>query len=140
MNYFNPLDWLKLFYRVRLLHFLLVGGTGVLLNLLMTWFFTEFFFGLEGYFYGYLIGLSVNIVYNFLLHTHVTYKTKKEHMKRFRWFVAYTLVFTFIQALLVRWLTPLIGLEYYLFVIATIIAIGSIITFLIFKLWLFKEK
>ncbi len=43
MNIFNPVDWFHLFYRHRLIHFLFVGSTGVLINLLFTGFLTEFF-------------------------------------------------------------------------------------------------
>lgn len=140
MNYLNPIDWLKFFHKIRFLHFAAVGITGVAINLALTWTFVEFFFGREKYFYGYLIGLTANTIYNFTLHTIVTYKTKKNHSKRFLAFVTYTALYTVVQASLVKWLTPIIGIDYYIFVIAFIIACGSIVTFTLFKFWLFKER
>ena len=126
-------------YKIRLIHFLFVGGTGVLINLLLTWFFTEFVFGIEQYFYGYLIGLIANLVYNFILHTVLTYKTKKKHMMRFQLFIAYSLIMSFIQAAVIKFITPRIGLEWYLVIIGTVILVFSLLTFVVFKLWLFKE-
>lgn len=137
--YTTGMNILKYFYKVRFLHFLFVGGTGVLINLLLTWIFTEFVFGLEQYFYGYLIGLFANLVYNFTLHTILTYKTTKKHILRFQIFIVYSLVMSFVQAGVIKVITPIIGLRFYLIVIATVILVFSIINFLVFKLWLFKE-
>ena len=136
----NPINILKLLYKINYLQFFAVGVTGVLINLTIVYTLTEFIFGLENYYTAYLIGLTVNLLYNFLAHTIITFQTKKHHKTRFTYFVIYSLALSGLQAITVRYLTPIIGLEYYLFTIASIIFIFSTVTFVFFKLVLFNEK
>lgn len=124
----------------KYLHFFATGVSGVALNLFVTWFLTTYYFGLENYFKAYIISLLCNLVYNFVLHTKVTFATKERHMQRFVFFVAYSILLTAVQAYVVRTITPIVGLEYYLFVIATAIAVFSCVTFVFFKFFLFNEK
>ncbi len=135
----NPLWWLKLMARLRYLHFFVVGATGVAINLGLTAFFAELVFGRENYFSAYLIGLFVNLLYNFILHTVVTFKTKDKHATRLMIFLAYSLVLTYVQAYLVKHITAWVGVNWYLVVIASVILIFSIVTFLLFKFVLFRE-
>ncbi len=124
----------------KYLHFFMTGVSGVGINLLVTWFLTTYVFGLAGYFKGYIIGTTINLFYNFALHTKVTFETKSGHARRFIFFVTYSLVLTAVQASVVRVVTPMVGLEYYLFVIAGAIFIFSCVTFLFFKFFLFHEQ
>ena len=126
-------------FRHKYLHFFMTGTSGVVINLFITWLLTTLVFGLPGYFKAYIIGTTINLIYNFALHTKVTFQTKKRHVRRFAFFVAYSLLFTVIQAYVVRTLTPIIGLHLYLFVIAATIFVFSCITFLFFKFFLFRE-
>src|SRR3989344_9646925 len=66
----------------KYLHFFATGTSGVVLNLFVTWFLTTFVFGLQNYFKAYVIALAVNLVYNFVLHTKVTFGTRGGHGRR----------------------------------------------------------
>jgi putative flippase GtrA len=137
-HFFNPLWWLSFLHRTRYAHFFIVGATGVLINLAITALFAELVFGREQYFTGYLIGLAANLLYNFGLHTVVTFKTKDRHITRLAIFLAYSLAMSYIQALVVKWLTDLVGVDWYLVVIASVILAFSVVTFVLFKFLLFK--
>jgi putative flippase GtrA len=138
-NFFNLFLWWNLFWRLKITQFVLVGGTGVLIQLVVTWGFTNFVFGLDKYYIGYSIGLSLNLIYNFVMHTFVTFSAKRGHGKRFIGFIIYSLLMTLLQYLIVRGLVYLVGEKWYLLVIATVVLVFSIVTFLLFKFWLFKE-
>lgn len=126
-------------HRTRFVHFFVIGMTGVGINLGLTAFFAELVFGREQYFYAYLIGLFANLLYNFILHTRVTFKTRGNHTRRLTIFAAYSLVLAYVQAHVVRFLTDLVGVNWYLVVIASVIFAFSVVTFLMFKFVLFKE-
>jgi putative flippase GtrA len=136
----NPFFVFRLLSHHRYIHFFLIGVTGVGINLVLTWFFAEFVFGRSRYFDAYLIGLAGNLVYNFILHTVITFKTTRAHSKRFIVFIFYALLMTALQAYLVKIITPIVGVDYYLFVIASIILFFSTVSFFIFKLSVFNEK
>lgn len=138
-NFFNPLWWFKLLHSARFVHFFAVGVTGVAINLAITAFFAELVFGREQYFSAYLIGLAANLLYNFVLHTMVTFKTKGNHVRRLTIFVAYSLCLAYIQAQCVKWLTAYVGVDWYLVVIASVIFVFSTLTFVLFKFVLFKS-
>lgn len=138
-NIFNIALWIKMFWKLKVIQFLLVGGTGVLIQLLTTFILTEYVFELKLYYIGYSIGLILNLIYNFFMHTYFTFKTKKSHGKRLTGFIGYSLIMILFQYSVVRWIIWMVGEKWYLLVISTTILIFSIISFLIFKLWLFKE-
>lgn len=127
-------------YKTRFIHFFITGVTGVILNLLTTFLTTEFIFGRDNYFYGYLCGLIINLIYNFTLHTIITFQTHKYHTLRFAGFVTYSLLLSALQAFLVKTIVDIVGVDLYLIVITGIIAIFSILTFILFKYGIFKEK
>lgn len=139
-KYLSPLWWAHFLRETRYLHFFSVGMSGVLLNLAITAFFTELVFGRENYFSAYLIGLTVNLLYNFALHTLVTFKTKGHHAKRMVAFFAYSISLAYIQAQVVRIVTSWVGVDWYLVVIATVILSFSAVTFLLFKFILFRNR
>ncbi len=138
-NFLNVFLWIKVFWKHNVIQFLLVGGSGVLLQLIVTWLLTSFVFGLEKYYIGYTFGLSLNLIYNFILHTFFTFKAKNGHGRRFIGFIVYSLFMAMLQYLIVRGLVYLFGNSWYLVVISGVILICSIITFIIFKFWLFRE-
>jgi hypothetical protein len=135
----NPFFVLHLLIKTKYLHFFLSGISGVVLQLAFTWFFTEFIFGQARYFDAYLFGLAIALMYLFALHTFITFRTKQGHPKRFLWFFLYSLCMSALQAFLVKVITPIVGIQYYLVVIAGIILMFSTVSFLFFKLALFKE-
>lgn len=125
--------------RHRLLHFFLTGGTGAALNLALTAALAELVFGREDYFYAYLIGLAANIVYNFVLHSRFTFRTQGGHRRRFAAFAAYNLAMTALQAVVVRRLVAWVGVDFYLPVIALVILCFSLLTYLVYRFWLFRQ-
>lgn len=129
----------KFLYSSRYIHFFAVGVTAVGLNLGVTVGFTELFFGREQYFSAYLIGLTVSLLYSFTMHTVVTFKTSSDHFKRLVYFAAYSLSLAYVQALLVKTITSIVGIDWYATVIAAVILSLSIMTFVIFKFFMFKE-
>ncbi len=139
-NLLSPTWWFRLLHSSRYLHFFVVGVTGVAINLGLTAFFAELVFGREQYFSAYLIGLSANLLYNFVLHTAVTFKTNGKHAQRLIIFVAYSLALAYVQTQCVKWLTALVGIDWYLVVIASVILAFSVITFVLFKFILFRQK
>src|SRR5262249_44192232 len=128
-----------LLHKTKYLHFFLIGVSGVAINLGVTAFFAEFVFGRERYFEAYLIGLVTGLIYLFALHTFITFQTKERHLRRFVLFFIYSLLMSAFQAFLVKTITPIVGIQYYLLVIAAIILVFSTVTFVLFKLVLFKE-
>lgn len=124
----------------KFLHFFVTGVIGVILNLVITWVLTTFVYGINGYFTAYLIGTAVNLLFNFTIHTLITFKTRTRHMRRLLGFVLYNLGMTTVQAVIIKYFTALFGLQYYLLVIAGTIFIFSISSFVIFKFFLFHEQ
>ena len=139
-NLFNPLAWGRMLWKHNIIQFLLVGGTGLIIQLLTTWLLTTFLFTLSTYYIGYSIGLGLNLIYNFIMHSNFTFKTKKNHSKRFTKFIIYSFSMALFQYVLVRSLVYLIGETWYLVIITSVIFVFSIITYIIFKFWLFKDK
>jgi|CXWL01.1.fsa_nt_gi putative flippase GtrA len=138
-EYLNPRLWFIFLRETRYLHFFGVGATGVAINLAITAFFAEIVFGRTHYFNAYLIGLFVNLLYNFVFHTFVTFKTNSKHLYRLSIFVIYSLTLAYIQAYIVKYLTDWLGINWYIVIIASVIFIFSITTFVLFKFVLFKE-
>lgn len=136
----NPVRVLSLLYKYKYVHFFIVGGSGVALNLGITWALTTFVFGLERYFDAYLIGISANLLWNFLLYSFAIFKTKGDHGRRLALFVAYFIAMTWFNTLIVRSIVERVGVEHYLIVIAGVILILSTVNFFVFKLSLFKER
>ena len=134
----SPRWWIAFLHRTRYLHYFMVGISGVAVNLGISVVLTELFFGRDNYFTAYLIGLSVGLLYNFILHTVVTFKTSGNHAARLFFFLAYSLALTYVQAQVVRNLTDIVGVNWYVVVIASVIMVFSVITFVLFKFVLFK--
>ncbi len=139
-NYMNLEKIGKFLETHKYIYFFIVGSSGAILNLAVTWTLTTFVFGIERYFTAYIFGIIVNLIYNFTFYSRAVFKTRSRHMWRFFVFVTYSILITFTQALLVKTLTPIIGLELYLLVIASVILFFSVINFFVFKLSIFNDK
>ena len=133
-----PFVW-NLLVRYRYVHFFATGVSGVLINLSVTWVLTTFLFGVDRYFTAYIFGIAANLAYNFTLYSIVIFGTKRRHVRRFLVFVIYSLIMTFIQAYIVKIITPVVGYEMYLLVIAATIFVFSTFNFFVFKLSFFRE-
>lgn len=132
-------EWLVSLFE-RYVSFFLTGASGAMLNLGVTWLLTTYVFGIDQYFYGYAVGLGSNLVYNFVRHSLVTFQTRDGHWKRFAAFILYSLVMTGLQYVVVRNIVSLTGEQFYLLVIAGVIAVFSTVTFLVCNYWLFNES
>jgi putative flippase GtrA len=139
-RWLNPVAVLQLLRDTRYLHFFVVGMSGVAMNLGITAGLTELAFGREHYFSAYLIGLGANLLYNFVLHTRITFRTSGGHARRLAIFLAYSLVLAYVQARVTKALVAWLGVDWYLVVIPSVILVFSVITFVIFKFILFKEE
>ena len=137
---FNFKALFGILFRYRYVHFFVTGSAGVLINLLITSILTEFFLGRENYFTAYIFGIMANLFFNFSVYTLHTFRTTTRHLKRFAIFIFYSLAMTYIQALIVKTITPVIGVDFYLFVIGGVILFFSVFNFLVFKMALFYES
>lgn len=124
----------------RFIHYFGITGIGLCLNLLITTMLTELIFNREKYFIGYVIGVIINLLFNFILHTIITFKSKVKHFKRLFMFMAYHISMSIVQALLIRFIVPKVGYDYYLFVIVLVIGVFYIYGFYVSKYWIFKKK
>lgn len=122
-----------------LLRFLATGASGALLSIAITWALTTYVVGVEHYFSAYLVGIAANLLFNFTMYTLAVFKTKRDHLRRLGIFLAYGILMAFMQGASVRLLTSVVGAEYYLPVIASVIGIFAVLNFFVFKLSLFKE-
>ncbi len=129
----------RLLFKDRYLHFFVTGVSGITLNLFITWALTTFVFGLERYFTAYLIGAAVNLIYNFLIYSFFIFRTTKNHGTRLAIYLSYSFANAAVQIASVRLLTALFGKEYYLIIIASVIFLLSVFSFLLFKLALFRD-
>jgi putative flippase GtrA len=124
----------------KLIKFLLVGTSGIALNLIITGLLQQFVFE-ESYFYlASIIGTLVNLLYNFFLHTFFTFETKQKHKRRFTFFTVYTISLATIQEIIIATITPILGLEYLIVFKAAIVACFAVVTYIFFNFILFKEK
>lgn len=122
----------------RFIRFLIAGGSGALLNIGITFVLTHFVFGMERYFTAFLIGTAVNVLYNFTLYTLAIFKTKEKHLRRFVVFAVYSVLMTVVQLSLVNYIARLTGPEWYLIVIASVIFVGALFNYVVFKTSIFK--
>lgn len=135
----HPRQLMRIFIKVKYMHFFIVGVGSVGLALTTTWTLVTFVFGVEHYFTAYLIGVGVALVFNFTMYSIIIFRTSRQHAMRFFVFVAYGVFMTLVQASVIHTLTPLFGIELYLLVIAGVVFVFSFINFALFKLSLFRE-
>lgn len=154
----NPINLIKFLWKTKYIHFFITGTSGVLINLVFAFIFVEYVFTNPSYNFfitiqnttiGIIIGTSINLIYNFILHTNMTFKTKKNHTKRFLIFIIYSLFVSYFINLpltilfrnfLEKTLPEFISSYSYLISSAFVILFVSCFTFIFFKLYLFKEK
>lgn len=119
--------------------FLITGGTGALLSLVTTWALTHYLVGEKHYFSAYLVGIGVNLLFNFVMYTLMVFKTQRDHIRRLLLFTFYGLLMAAFQGMSVRLITSIVGTAHYLIIIALVIGLFAILNFFVFKLSIFKE-
>ncbi len=129
---------LRALTRHRFVRFLLAGGSGAALNVVITFGLTQFVLGAREYFTAFLIGTTVNFLYNFTLYTVAIFKTRERHLRRFFLFACYSTIITVVQLTLVHAITGVMGADWYLLVIALVILFGACFNYLVFKSTIFK--
>lgn len=136
----QPSRFIDLLLRHRFLHFLVIGGGGAMLGLGLTWLLTTYVYGLDDYFTAYLIGTGCALLFNFTMYSLVIFRTSQAHVRRLAVYFTYIVSVIALQASLVRTITPIVGVRWYLVVIATVIGLFSLTNFLVFKLSIFRER
>ena len=119
----------------RYLVFITGGGTGMLINLCLTYVLTEFVH--LWYMFSYAIGQTVNLLFNFFYHRHITFTVTSRAKERFGKFFLVSLAVISISWLLVLLITEYLNL-YYILSIVIVAFFVSIVDFLINKSWVFK--
>jgi len=121
--------------------FLLGGGLGLLVNLILTFIFTEYF--LLDSMISYSIGLIANIFVNFTYHINITFKIKQVNARKIVKFIAVFSAITLMNWILVYLFTKkIVFFEWHYYYLATIFVVTlfiSIINFIINKAWVFKD-
>ena len=119
---------------------LLTGGSGALLSLLVTSILTEFVFSREQYFTAYLVGVAVGVMYVFAIFIRVVFKTDTHVWKRFAFFSLYMTFLVVLQTFAVKSIVSIVGVDWYLVVIACVIGILSFINYFVYKNFIFANK
>jgi len=115
--------------------FVIGGGIGALLNLIITWFLTDIL-GLW-YLISYLFGGVVNTTFNFFYHQRITFGIRGGAKIRFFKFVLVTIGVILISLSLIYFLTDILCIHY---LVSGVIVISgvAILNFLINKKWVFR--
>jgi len=136
----RKIPFLNFLYKKRFIHFFVIAAIGFLINLIITAGLTELVFGREKYFIAYIIGLCTNLIFNFLMHVKITFKTKRKNAIRFVGFMIYNLSMAFVNAIIVRHLVKITRINYYLPIIVIVTVTLFLINFIVSKYILFIEK
>ena len=121
----------------RFFIFAIGGGIGALINLAVTYFFTEIA-GLR-YIFSYVIGISVNIVFNFFYHRSITFGIKSELKNRLAKSIFTSVSIGLGIMALVYFFTEVLSVWY---IFSGILAIGimTLANYFVNKRWVFYEK
>ena len=129
-----------LLWRVEsLIRFTISSGLGVLVNISLTYILTEFVFGRNQYLFAYIIGLGVGILTQFIMHVIFTFKTKDYVVKKFLLFYIYSILMTIFQVFVVKNITNIVGVDYYMPVIIGTIGVFYAVSYFVNKLYIFKN-
>lgn len=123
----------------KMIKFYIVGGTGTVINLSITYFLTQYF--LLWYLTSNIIGIFIATTMNFFINRSWTFGSIRKHRKMLTQYFYYwgsNLVAISIQLCLGYILTEYAHL-WYIASIFIAIVVGSIVNFLINKSWTFKD-
>lgn len=136
----EAIDIISKLMSYKFVNFLFMGGIGVGLNLVITLVLTEFFLGRENYFISFIIGTLVNISYNFLAYSLITFKQKKISLNKKFLFYLYSIAIVILQLLSVKHITYLLGVNWYFVIMIFVIGIFSLVSFFFFNNYIFSKK
>lgn len=122
---------------LRYLVFITGGGTGMLINVCLTYVFTEFVH--RWYMLSYTIGQAVNLSFNCFYHRHITFTVTSRGEECFGKFILVSLGLILTSWLLVWYITEFLNF-YYILSIAIVAFFVSLIDFLINKFWVFNNS
>jgi len=111
------------------------GGLGALINWTITVVLTEIF--KLWYMASYSIGLTVNLIFNFLYQRHITFRVKDKVKRRFILFTIISLSTIFLNMFLVYMITEYFKLFYLISIIIVTVLI-AIINFILNKELVFR--
>lgn len=121
--------------------FIIGGGFGLLVNIIITFILTEFFH--FWHMLSYSIGLIFNIIVNFTYHRFITFATKDNWIENIIKFITGYFMIVIINWILVYIFTEIfifsIFRYYYIIVIIFITFLVSIFNYAINKRWVFKK-
>lgn len=126
------------FFSYALLSTLATGGSGALLSIVITYLCVEYLFGKEGYFTAYLTGVAIGVIYAFAVFAFAVFKTTEHLLRRFAIFSAYMALLVVVQSVIVRVAVSVVGVDYYLVVIALTIAALSLVNHLVYSRYIFR--
>lgn len=143
-------------YKHKFTHFAITGITGGIVNIISAWScvnlfliknnYTIFNHNFQNTTIGIFFGISINLIYNFFMHTK-NFKMKNKHKRRFLAFASYSLFLAYfitipLSLMLRNCLENFTLLTNYAYLISTtiIISLFSIFSFSFFKLYLFRNS
>lgn len=120
----------------RFLKLVFYGISVALFNILLTSFLTELinFY----YLFSYVISLTITTVIHFIINTKLIFKTKKEHSRRFLFYLVGLVIFYMCDIILTRTFTDLVALHYNLSILASK-TILFFVKFVVYDKLLFKD-
>lgn len=121
------------------IRFFFTGASGALLSIATTWALTTFLVGKENYFSAYIVGIAVNIAFNFTIYTIAVFRTTRNHIERLLLYTLYSFSMAYLQSGVVRAIVDIVGTQWYLIVIGATIGAFAVFNFIVFKQSLFKE-
>lgn len=132
--YIKMIEFNKLIKEARrYFTFIVGGGISLLINLSITFILTEFF--KLWHMYSYTIALSVEILFLFTYHTHITFKARGHFAK----FVGIVLLITLLNWIGVYVISVVIGINYLISIILVSLMI-SVLNYYLNKIWVFSSQ
>ncbi|MFC1800896.1 glycosyltransferase family 39 protein [Nanoarchaeota archaeon] len=120
--------------------YMIFGGIGVILNLLITFTLTEFVLGRPNYWYAFLIGTIFNVIFNFIFYSRFVFAFKNISKEKKYLFFLFSGLILSLQLIITREIVPWFNLDYYLLTIMLVIFSLGIGSFFFSRTFVFSEK
>jgi GtrA-like protein len=128
--------WVRVL-RSKYVHFFVAGGLGLSINLVLTATLTHFVFGNEHYFTAFLIGTSINLLFNFWLYSLVVFRISFNSWRRFVQYISYQCISATLQLSTIKFITSHVGTQWYAPTIVIVVLTLSTFNYFIFKIYIF---
>ncbi len=106
---------------------------GAAVNIAVSWAVVTLWLGIEQYLIASMLGLFANIVFNFQSYSRMLFQDSTYSHAQFISFCAYSAFTVVVYLSIVRFVTPLVGLEWYLVVSIGAIACLALVNFFFLK-------